>query len=171
MPKINKGTKKRGITPQGWWESPIAGIVHYQSGYEWRFMDWMDNHNIQWSKCKEKFEYISPHDQKIHTYTPDFIVEVDGEKYYIETKGALRVSDPAKFAAFPNDKKLVLLSYKELHDDLHIEGIKDYSKYEHNPNAWPYKILVQIPDWLDRGTLTEELQAKVSAREFLDKIL
>lgn len=93
----------------------------------------------------------------------DFVIEDDkGEEFYIEVKGALRGNDPAKFEAFPNDKNLVLLSYKELHDDLKIDVKDPTQNTVKDPTKWPYTILSKIPDWNTKGILTEELKEKVS---------
>ena len=106
------------LTPQGWWDSPIAGKVHFQSSYERKFCAWLDEHKFNWRKNKERFPYISPFDGKQHNYIPDFVIldnTVHQYPYlYIEVKGMVRKADPAKFEAFPEDKKLVLLGYEEL---------------------------------------------------------
>ena len=134
-------------------------------------MEWLDDHNIQWKKCDEHFTYISPLDNKKHRYTPDFVIEDDkGEEFYIEVKGALRGNDPAKFEAFPNDKNLVLLSYKELHDDLKIDVKDPTQNTVKDPTKWPYTILSKIPDWNTKGILTEELKKKVSPNKLYSSI-
>lgn len=173
MPEIkHKKKKKSMLTPQGWWDSPIAGKVHFQSSYEKKFCEWLDSHNVVWKKNKDRFTYTSPLDNKEHKYVPDFQVKLGEEWVYVETKGMVRIADPAKFEAFPEDKKLVLLGYEEL-KSLGIEGLFDpmsipKMKGELKPDQWPYKLLQNMPDFAERGELSESLKAKVSAKKFLE---
>lgn len=155
--------KKRGLTPQGWHNSPIAGKVHYQSGYERKFMEWMDVHQIDWIKCKERFPYIAG-DGKVHKYNPDFYLP--SHKLYVEVKGMVRMNDPAKFEAFPSDKNLVLLGYEDL-KKLGLD-VKDpvQDRPPLQPGQWPYNLLQQMPDFMQKGELTEELKSKVSSEKF-----
>lgn len=182
MPEIkHKKKKKSMLTPQGWWDSPIAGKVHFQSSYERKFCAWLDEHGLNWRKNKERFPYVSPFDGKQHNYIPDFVIvgRVD-EGYeepvmYIEVKGMVRKADPAKFEAFPEGKTLVLLGYNEL-KSLGLD-VKDPVEYFRNPDGtekkldpdkWPYKLLQNMPDFQERGELTEELQKKVDPKIFFD---
>lgn len=164
------------LTPQGWWQSPIAGKVHFQSRYERLFMEWLDNNQINWQKCKERFLYTNPFDGKEHKYNPDFILtDSDGNSIYIEVKGMVRAADPAKFSAFPLGKKLVLLGYDEL-KRLGLDVWDPMEKMqgktlEDIKGRWPYNLLQQMPDFLERGELTEELKAKVSSDIFFEKFV
>ena len=154
---------KRGLTPQGWHESPIAGKVHYQSGYEHKMMIWLDEHNINWIKCKEKFPYVKD-DNKIHKYNPDiYLPDYD---LYLEIKGMIRKNDPAKFEAFPKDKKLALLGY----DELTKLGLKVFNGDAVVPDytKWPYTLLGKLDDFSERGELSEELKERLSAKKFFD---
>lgn len=178
MPEIKHEKKKRSmLTPQGWWESPIAGKVHFQSKYEKLFCEFLDNKGLNWRKNKERFPYISPFDGKQHSYIPDFVIldnTIHQYPYlYIEVKGMVRKADPAKFEAFPEDKKLVLLGYEEL-KSLGLD-VKDPMEYFRNPDGtekkldptrWPYKLLQNMPDFWERGVLTEELKKKVDPEKF-----
>ena len=178
MPEIKHEKKKRSmLTPQGWWESPIAGKVHFQSKYEKLFCEYLDNNHYNWRKNKERFPYTSPFDNKVHNYIPDFVIVDENEKpqIYIEVKGMVRKADPAKFEAFPEGKKLVLLGYNEL-KSLGLD-VKDPMEYFKNPDGtekkldpdkWPYKLLQNMPDFQERGELTEELQKKVDPKIFFD---
>ncbi len=151
------------FTPQGWHESPVAGKVHYQSSYEHKFMIWLDSHNVRWEKCKEKFPYIKS-DGKKHNYNPDiYLPDYD---LYLEVKGMIRKNDPAKFEAFPDDKKLCLLGY----DELTRLGLKVFNPFEIakpiDKTKWPYRILNQIDDYDNVGVLSDELKKKVSSDKF-----
>lgn len=168
MPEIKHKKKKRSmLTPQGWWDSPIAGKVHFQSKYEKLFCEFLDNNKLNWRKNKERFPYISPFDNRQHSYIPDFIVFTSsGEKIYIEVKGMVRKADPAKFEAFPEDKKLVLLGYEELKGlGLDVwDPMTAFKGKELKPDQWPYKLLQNMPDFWERGELTEELKKKVDPK-------
>lgn len=155
--------RRNGFTPQGWYESTIAGKVHYQSSYEHKFMIWLDEKGVNWTKCKEKFPYVKD-DGKKHNYNPDiYLPDYD---LYLEVKGMVRKNDPAKFEAFPDTKRLALLGY----DELTRLGISVFNPADVkiDPSKWPYKILSQISDFSERGFLTEELKQKVSADKFFD---
>lgn len=173
MPEIKHKKKKRSmLTPQGWWDSPIAGKVHFQSKYEKLFCEFLDNNKLDWRKNKERFPYISPFDNRQHNYIPDFIVFTSsGEKIYIEVKGMVRKADPAKFEAFPEDKKLVLLGYEELKGlglDVWDPMTAFKNKEPLREDQWPYKLLQNMPDFWERGELTEELKKKVDPKPFYD---
>ena len=177
MPEIKHQKKKRTmLTPQGWWDSPIAGKVHFQSSYERKFCRFLDEKKLNWRKNKERFPYISPFDGKTHNYVPDFVIvdEQECPVLYIEVKGMVRKADPAKFEAFPRDKKLVLLGYDELKNHLGLD-VKDPMEYFRNPdgtekkldpNKWPYKLLQNMPDFQEKGELTEELKSRLDPRQF-----
>ena len=149
---------RRTFTPQGWYESPIAGKVHYQSGYEKKFMAWLDSHNFNWCKCKEKFPYVDVNG-KTRRYNPD--IYLPDHDLYVEVKGMIRMNDPLKFQAFPEDKRLVLLGAEEL-TSLGLE-VFDPGKVSRAPgNHWPNKILDQIPDYNQVGELSPELKERLS---------
>lgn len=160
------------LTPQGWWDSPIAGKVHFQSSYERKFCAYLDEHKFNWRKNKERFPYISPFDGKQHMYVPDFVLlNNDGSIHcYVEVKGMVRKADPAKFEAFPKDKKLVLLGYEELKSlGLDVwDPMSEPKAKKLKPDQWPYKLLQNMPDFWERGELTEELKQKVDAKPFFE---
>ena len=172
MPEIKHKKKKRSwVTPQGWWDSPIAGKVHFQSSYERKFCAYLDEHGYNWRKNKERFPYISPFDGKTHHYNPDFVLlDKDGRVcLYIEVKGMVRKADPAKFEAFPKDKTLVLLGCEEL-KALGLEVFDPMEKFKDSEplreGQWPYKLLQNMPDFWERGEMSEELKKKVSPEPF-----
>ena len=173
MPEIKHQKKKRSmLTPQGWWDSPIAGKVHFQSSYERKFCKFLDEKKLNWRKNKERFSYTSPFDGKEHKYVPDFVIlSTENEPLmYLEVKGMVRKADPAKFEAFPNDKKLVLLGYEELKKlGLDVwDPMSEPKAKELKPDQWPYKLLQNMPDFWERGELTEELKKKVDSKSFFD---
>lgn len=150
---------RRGLTPQGYHSSPIAGKVHYQSGYERRFMEYLDSKNFNWIRCKERFPYFDEQGKQ-HTYNPDFYLP--DYNLYVEVKGMIRMRDPLKFQAFPEDKQLVLITAEKLRelginvfDPMEIKEPVDKTK-------WPYKLLQSLPDYQKPGGLSEELKNKLS---------
>lgn len=160
---------RRGLTPQGWLETS-NGKVHYQSGYEKRFMIWLDEHHVKWEKCKERFPYVGA-DGKKHSYNPDFLVHLD-KTYYVEVKGAIRKNDPFKFRCFPLSLPLVLLGYDELHNKLGLNVFNpepDPKKIDRS--KWPYKLLSTMPDYVELGTLDDELKAKIDSSMFMQELM
>lgn len=85
----------------------------------------------------------------------------------------VRKADPAKFEAFPSDKKLVLLGCEEL-KTLGLEVFDPMEKFKDNEplreGQWPYKLLQNMPDFWERGELTEELKEKVDPKPFFDLV-
>ena len=149
---------RKGLTPQGWYDSPIAGHVHYQSGYERKFMQYLDSKNFNWTKCKERFPYKDS-DGKNHTYNPDFYLP--DYNLYVEVKGMIRKNDPAKFEAFPKDKELVLVDCEKM-KDLGIKVFDPMSiKEPIDKTKWPYKLLSKMPDYAEVGILSEELKTRL----------
>lgn len=62
-----------------------ATNIIYRSGFELRCMDYFDRHPdiIMWASEEIAIPYLSPVDNKIHRYFPDFIIqkrEQDGKK-------------------------------------------------------------------------------------------
>lgn len=152
----------------GWHDSPIAGRVRWQSSYERKFMEFLDKHKFTWRRNTTRFTYTNVFDGKEHKYIPDFIIEDSHGEFYVEVKGGVRANDPAKFEAFP--KPLVMLGYAELRriglDIMDpLAGKKDRAIRE---DQWPYKILSQIPDFMQSGELTPELQEKVNPQRFFE---
>lgn len=157
--------KRRGLTPQGYYDSPIAGHVHYQSSYERKFMEYLDTTGLSWVRCKDRFPYMDSENKK-HTYNPDFYLP--DEDIYIEVKGMIRMNDPLKFEAFPKDKKLVLIDC----EDLKSLGIKVFDPFGEGvkplkPNQWPYKLLEQMPDFSKKGELSDELKERLSKYKYI----
>lgn len=77
--------------------------IIYRSLWELRFMNWCDrNENIiEWGSEEFCIPYISPLDNRIHRYFPDFymkVIESNGSKksYVIEVKPKNQVTGPKK---------------------------------------------------------------------------
>lgn len=90
-PKTRKRRKKRkGRYHRGIHASPIAGECKYRSGWEQKYMIYLDSSPdvVTWSYEKLIIEYVSNQKtKKIRKYYPDFQVEYkDGSKVVIEIK-------------------------------------------------------------------------------------
>ena len=61
--------------------------IVYRSGWELRFMDYLDSHTsvLEWSSEELIIPYRSPVDGKVHRYFPDFQVKKKGNDGTIET--------------------------------------------------------------------------------------
>ncbi|OUW99148.1 MAG: head completion protein [Flavobacteriales bacterium TMED228] len=72
--------------------------VVYRSGWELKFMKFCDtNSNItEWGSEEVKIPYISPLDNKRHTYYPDFYLKTNGKKYIVEVKPFKQTKEPKK---------------------------------------------------------------------------
>ena len=77
--------------------------VIYRSSWELRVLNWLDNNpNIIWFASEElHVPYVSPVDQKVHRYFPDFIVRAkmkDGKEitYMLEVKPESQTVMPKK---------------------------------------------------------------------------
>lgn len=91
MPKKSKKKRKRkGHYLRGTHVSPIAGICKYRSGWEQKYMIYLDDHPdvMTWSYEKLVIEYISnQRTKKVRKYYPDFQIEYkDGKKVVVEIK-------------------------------------------------------------------------------------
>lgn len=91
MPKKSKKKRKRkGHYHRGTHVSPIAGECKYRSGWEQKYMIYLDDHPdvMTWSYEKLVIEYISNQKtKKIRKYYPDFQIEYkDGKKVIVEIK-------------------------------------------------------------------------------------
>ena len=91
MPKKpRKKRRKKGHYHRGVYNSPIAGECKYRSGWEQKYMEYLDSNPevLKWSYEKVIIEYVSNQKtKKIRKYYPDFEVEyVDGKKTIIEIK-------------------------------------------------------------------------------------
>lgn len=88
--------------------SPIAGEVHLNGTWEYKYAMWLDENKVQWKRNTDWFPY--EYQGKMRKYFPDFRL-MDDDKY-IEVKGYETDKDRAKWTQFP--KTLVVLKRKDL---------------------------------------------------------
>lgn len=97
--KRRRRKKGRGHYNRGLHVSPIAGECKYRSGWEVKYMVYLDSDPqvSTWSYEKLVIEYVSnQRTKKIRKYYPDFQVEYkDGSKVVVEIKPSRRL-DQAK---------------------------------------------------------------------------
>jgi hypothetical protein len=90
MKKAKRRRRRKGHYHRGTYESPIAGECKYRSGWEQKFMLYLDsNPNVEaWTYEKVVIEYLSnSRTKKIRKYYPDFFVRYkDGREEIIEVK-------------------------------------------------------------------------------------
>jgi len=76
--------------------SPLAGECHYRSGWEQKYMVYLDENPdvIMWTYEKLVIEYISNNKtKKVRKYYPDFQIEYkDGHKVIVEIKPSRKLS-------------------------------------------------------------------------------
>ena len=82
-----------------------AGNIVYRSSWERKVMNWLDeNPNVIWWASEElPIKYISPVDNKVHRYYPDFIVRIR-QKAGQETTLVLEVKPDAQ-TRMPTQKR------------------------------------------------------------------
>ena len=102
---------------EGTWHSSLAKDkriiykgVELHCSWELRYAIYLDEHNIEWIRCVERFPYY--YKGAWHYYTPDFYLLKTME--YVEIKGFATERDYAKWNHFPKDKKLLVLKEAEL---------------------------------------------------------
>jgi len=90
MPPKKKKRKRKGHYQRGIHLSPIAGECKYRSGWEQKYMVYLDDNPevASWSYEKLVIEYVSnKKTKKIRKYYPDFQIEYkDGRKVVVEIK-------------------------------------------------------------------------------------
>ncbi len=107
----------------GTWHTSLAKNKHIDyngvdlhCSWELRYAMYLDNNNIPWIRCKDRFPY--EYKGVMHYYTPDFYLPRSDE--YIEIKGYSTGKDYAKWKQFPKDKTLVVMKKEDL-DKLGID--------------------------------------------------
>ena len=103
----------------GEWHKSLAKNMHYSYNgvdldgkWELYYAIYLDEHDIDWKRCSERFPY--QFENTIHYYTPDFYL-VDSDTF-VEIKGYETEKDRAKWEQFPEDKNLLILKEKELRE-------------------------------------------------------
>ena len=78
-----------------------VGNIVYRSSWELKFMNYLDTHPdvLMWASEELAIEYISPIDEKVHRYFPDFIFKRrnrDGETkiFMVEIKPEIQTQQP-----------------------------------------------------------------------------
>ena len=81
-----------------------ASNIIYRSSWELEFMKWCDRQTtiVEWGSEEFHIPYISPVDNRVHRYYPDFIIKVkehnEYKVYVIEVKPAKQCAPPKKRA-------------------------------------------------------------------------
>lgn len=115
--KVSKTIMEK--SKQGLWHTSLAKNMHINykgidlhSKWELGYAIYLDQNNISWQRCSDRFSYI--YQGKLRYYTPDFYLP--DTNTYIEVKGYIRSKDYAKWEQFPKDKTLKILFNKDLKD-------------------------------------------------------
>lgn len=98
-----------GRCPKYEYDSPIAGKIFVDGGWELKFCEFADSMGLKWKRNKKRFPYVKPDGTK-STYQPDFYVE--DLNSYIEVKGYETDLDKAKWDHFTEN--LIILRRKEI---------------------------------------------------------
>lgn len=91
-PKKNGRYKQGYVNPKACkklYESQENRPIIYRSSYERRFIQWLETSRqvVRWGSECVSIPYVSPIDNKTHTYYPDYIMELDnGETVLVEIK-------------------------------------------------------------------------------------
>lgn len=81
-----------------------ASNIIYRSSWELEFMKWCDRGEkiVEWGSEEFFIPYISPVDNRVHRYYPDFIIKVkeqnDYKVYVVEVKPLKQTAPPKKRA-------------------------------------------------------------------------
>lgn len=103
----NAGGKREGSGRglQGWYKG-----YYCDSSWELAVVIYWLDHNIQFSRCKETFNYTF--EGSTHTYHPDFVLKTSE---YVEVKGAEKTDQwKAKLEQFPKDKILNVIGKNQI---------------------------------------------------------
>ena len=70
--------------------------IIYRSSWELEFLRWCDKTANVLEYASEEFSipYLSPKDNRVHRYYPDFYVKVRGKKYIVEVKPFRQTKEP-----------------------------------------------------------------------------
>ena len=81
------------------------GTIRYRSSWELKYMRYLDsNPNVlKWSSEPFPIQYYAEHDDKMHSYWPDFWLRMkDGSEYIIEVKPYKETRPPRKTKRNPD---------------------------------------------------------------------
>jgi len=99
----------------GEWHVSLAKNMHhpyngvdFHGTWELLYAKFLDQKNVRWQRCKERFSYT--YENKVRYYTPDFYLPDTNE--YVEIKGYETEKDKIKWSQFPG--KLIVLKEKDL---------------------------------------------------------
>ena len=119
--------------------------IIYRSGWELKFMGWLDNHPcvVQWGSEELIIPYRSPIDGRIHRYFPDFTVkkktpEGKIETVVVEIKPKAQCSPP-KIINKPNKRYITEVQTWGINSSK-WEAATSYCK----DRGWKFEILTEI---------------------------
>jgi hypothetical protein len=83
----------------------VYNNIKFDSSWEVKYAQWLDENNIRWERCNKRFPYIFEGVKK--HYIPDFYLPHTDE--YVEIKGMILEKDYAKWEQFSKTNKLTIL--------------------------------------------------------------
>lgn len=143
--------------PKKYWGNPKTII--WRSSYELKAMRYCDEHSeiIGWNSEETRISYISPVDNKKHTYFPDLLIKKNsGEIILIEIKPKIKLSPPKlKEGKKPKNSEIKLIMEYAV-NQAKFEAATEYCK-EH---GWKFQILTETELGIDnrkRSSLPRQL--------------
>lgn len=133
--KSIQNTINNKIITNDWHNNNLIKIWYknncFDSSWEIKFVQYLDEHSIIWERPKQSFEYLW--NNSIHKYYPDIYLPI--YNLYIEIKGIPNERDYAKWSQFQNNldiydgEDLYHLGILDSFDKRHI--IKEQFKFKH----------------------------------------
>ena len=74
-------------------------MIICRSSWERHFCNWCDKNTdiVRWASEEFSIPYVSPKDNRVHRYYPDFLIEkTDGKRYIVEVKPKKQTIPPVK---------------------------------------------------------------------------
>jgi len=138
----------------------VNNIV-YRSSWELRFLKWCDGNDniIEYASEEFSIPYISPLDNRVHRYYPDYLIKVkesDGsiKKYVIEVKPKKQTEEPKKRSrvtkSYVNEVKTYALNQAKW----------KYAKEFCKDNLLEFKIITEDQLWKPNGSRTRRVSRK-----------